>query len=123
MSESVNSPDRNGVYTDDAQKNNRFIHDVYQCIGVMAFIAYAFPAIFDMTCVPFQRITRDATGSHQREYAGSSAVRCNGRGCRRTPQMVCAIISEPKPSCCLPPRSHASKEIMGLTGWPVRPTG
>ena len=37
------------MYTDDAQKNKRFIHDVYQRIGVMAFIAYAFPAMFDMT--------------------------------------------------------------------------
>ena len=39
MSDSVRSPPRNGVCLPEAQKNNLFSQEVYQRIGVMAFIA------------------------------------------------------------------------------------
>jgi hypothetical protein len=48
MSDSVKSPPRSGVCLPETQKINLFSHAVYQRIGVMAFIAYAFPAMFDM---------------------------------------------------------------------------
>ncbi len=39
MSDSVSSPPRNDVNLPETQKKNLFIHAVYQCIGVTAFIA------------------------------------------------------------------------------------
>ena len=47
------------VYFPDTQKNNLLAQDVYQRVGVMAFIAYAFPAIFDMTYFSYFRLRLD----------------------------------------------------------------
>jgi hypothetical protein len=48
MSDSVISPFRYAGCFPEIQKKNRFRNVVYHRIGVTAFIAYAFPAIFDI---------------------------------------------------------------------------